>query len=115
MQQTRRTTRAKRGRCFAGYEDVSTLLSLKSSQAVAQLQLMLWRYLREQMTRNRVYDTLTQQCQHIVAWLDTLPSEQVIHTLGGMTDWDTKNGNYASSYRTSDWSVQGSVAGLIIY
>ena len=44
----------------------------------------LWRYLREQMTRNRGYDTLAQQCQHIVAWLNTLPFEQLIHTLGGM-------------------------------
>ena len=49
----------------------------------------LWRYLREQLTRNRVYDSLAQQCQHIVAWLDTLPFEQVIHTLGGINKFAT--------------------------
>lgn len=44
----------------------------------------LWKYLRGQMTRNHVYANLSQQGEHIMAWLERLPFEQVIQTLGGV-------------------------------
>lgn len=44
----------------------------------------LWKYLRGQMTRNHFYVSLPQQCEQIMAWLEHLPFEQVIQTLGGI-------------------------------
>ncbi len=42
----------------------------------------LWRFLREQVTRDRVYERLDAECKAVMAWLEALPFERMIQTLG---------------------------------
>lgn len=42
----------------------------------------LWAFLREQVTRDVVYESLDAKCQAIIAWLEALPGERIIQTLG---------------------------------
>jgi len=44
----------------------------------------LWAFLRQQMTRNTVYESLDAECVAICAWLKALPFERIIQTLGTM-------------------------------
>ena len=42
----------------------------------------LWAFLREQVTRDVGYESLDAKCQAIIAWLEALPRERIIQTLG---------------------------------
>jgi len=45
---------------------------------------ILWRFLRKQMTRDTVYETLDAECVAICNWLRTIPLDRIIQTLGRM-------------------------------
>lgn len=42
----------------------------------------LWGFMRGQMTRGKVYESLPGQCEAICGWLRDLPFERIIQTLG---------------------------------
>lgn len=42
----------------------------------------VWAFMRGQVTRDVVYETLDAECKAVIAWLENLSFEQMIQTLG---------------------------------